>query len=121
MTTHPDGARPPPGAPVPALLAADALGFRVSVAVEPRRPPAGGPAAVGPGPWLRSRLLAALRRASERGLADLDDRLLADAGIRPEQVPGRRAHDPLLFAARTAMDLPFWPGLRAWQGRGARP
>jgi uncharacterized protein YjiS (DUF1127 family) len=105
MITHPDGARPPLGAPVPALLAA---------AVEPRRPPAGGP-------WLRSRLLAALRRASERGLADLDDRLLADAGIRPEQVPGRRAHDPPLFAARTAMDLPFWPGLRGQGGRGARP
>jgi uncharacterized protein YjiS (DUF1127 family) len=89
-------------------VSADALGFQLSFAVEPRRRAAASPsflARIGAG------VARAFRAQADRGLADLSDATLADIGLRPEDVPGRRRGDPLLDTARCCMHIPFWPGV----------
>jgi uncharacterized protein YjiS (DUF1127 family) len=86
-------------------VSADALGFQLSFAVEPRRRETTSPS-------LLARVFARmLRGQTDRALADLSDATLTDIGVRPEDLPGRWRRDPLLDTALHCMDIPFWPGL----------
>jgi uncharacterized protein YjiS (DUF1127 family) len=90
-------------------VSADALGFQLSFVVEPRQRPAASPSLLA---RFGARLRQVLRGSRDReGLADLSDATLADIGVRPEDVPGRRRGDPLLDTARCCMHIPFWPGV----------
>ncbi len=83
-----------------------ALGFHFDFVLE--RPRDAAPSVLA---RARDRLRAAVRRAQAPRLAELSDASLAELGLKPEEVPGHPARDPLLGAARRCMEIPFWPGL----------
>ncbi len=68
-------------------VSADALGFEISFAVEPRYRPAAAMAALGPVARLQGHLALVLRRLAEPRLDDLRAAQLADVGLSPDWRP----------------------------------